>query len=336
MPVMPIGDNPRPMTDPTLRPFKSLSYAGTAPGTRLVVTGAVHGNETCGTRGIERVCAELDAGELRIVAGSVTFVPVCNPKAYALRRRNGDRNLNRALAPTAQPREFEDLVANWLCPLLARHDVLLDLHSFMGGGQPFVMVGPLDNEGALEPFAQAAREEALARVLGVGRAVDGWLDTYAEGVAQRRSRAAAEGRPIGIEQHPRYGVGTTEFMRSTGGCALTLECGQHEAPEAPEVAYTAIRRTLAHLGLTGEPAPAPAVAMESLSLVQVIDKRHGDDAFERAWRSFDPIRAGELIGRHADGGESRAPFDGWIVFPNARAEAHQEWYYLARASQRFA
>jgi len=28
-------------------------------------------------------------------------------------------------------------------------------------GQPFVMVGPRDNSGPLEPFAQAAREEAL-------------------------------------------------------------------------------------------------------------------------------------------------------------------------------
>ncbi|MFN0182603.1 MAG: succinylglutamate desuccinylase/aspartoacylase family protein [Aquabacterium sp.] len=322
--------------DINLLPFKSLHYAGTAPGIRLVVTGAVHGNETCGTRGIERVCAELDGGALRIGAGSVTFVPVCNPKANALKRRNGDRNLNRALAPTPEPREFEDQVANWLCPLLARHDVLLDLHSFQGGGQPFVMVGPRNNDGPLEPFAQANREEALARVLGVGRAVDGWLDTYADGVARRRARAQTEGRPSGIEQHPRYGVGTTEFMRSTGGAALTLECGQHDAPEAPEVAYTAIRRTLAHLGLTGEPAPPLAATMESLSLVQVVDKRHADDAFDRAWRSFDPIRQGDLIGRHRDGTESRAPFDGWIVFPNAKAEAHQEWYYLARASQRFA
>jgi hypothetical protein len=30
-----------------------------------------------------------------------------------------------------------------------------------------------------------------------------------------------------------------------------------------------------------------------------------------------------------------APHDGWIVFPNAKAAARQEWYYLARASSRF-
>ena len=322
--------------DAALPPFKSVRYAGTAPGPRLIVTGAVHGNEVCGTRAIERVMAELDGGALALVAGSASFVPIANPKAYALRRRVGDRNLNRALQPTAAPREFEDHVANWLCPLLAAHDVLLDLHSFQSAGRPFVMVGPRDNTGALEPFAHAADEEALARRLGVVRAVDGWLDTYAAGVARRIAAAEAEGRAGTLEQHPRYGVGTTEYMRSQGGWALTLECGQHDDPQSPEVAYRAIRATLAHLGLVAQAAPAPSAVIEALSLVDVVDKVDAADAFVRAWRSFDPLRAGDAIGRRANGEVVHAPHDGWIVFPNAGAQPRQEWYYLARASERFA
>ncbi|WP_088278686.1 succinylglutamate desuccinylase/aspartoacylase family protein [Ideonella sp. A 288] len=318
-----------------LPPFKSVRYAGRAPGPRLIVTGAVHGNETCGTRGIERVMADLDSGRLVLQAGSVTFVPITNAKAYVLGRRAGDRNLNRALQPTAEPREFEDHVANWLCPLLAEHEVLLDLHSFQSPGRAFVMVGPRDNTGPLEPFAHAADEEALARRLGVGRAVDGWLDTYATGVARRRAAAEAEGRSGTLDLHPRYGVGTTEYMRSQGGWALTLECGQNDDPQSPEVAYAAIRQTLAHLGLTAE-APPPVVSpMEALSLVDVIDKVHNDDAFARPWQSFDALRAGDLIGTRANGEAVHAPHDGWIVFPNPRSEARQEWFYLARASGRF-
>ena len=320
---------------PTLPPFKSIRYAGTAPGPRLIVTGAVHGNEVCGTRAIGRLAAELDAGTLALVAGSLTLVPITNPKAYVLRRRAGDRNLNRALQPTEAPREFEDHVANWLCPLLAAHDVLLDLHSFQSAGRPFVMVGPRDNAGALEPFAHAADEEALALRLGVGRAVDGWLDTYAIGVARRRQAAEREGRSGTLDLHPRYGVGTTEYMRAQGGWALTLECGQHDDPASPEVAYRAIRHTLAHLGLVAEPPPAAADSIEALSLVDVVDKVDAADAFVRDWRSFDALRAGDPIGRRASGETVQAPFDGWIVFPNARAEARQEWYYLARASGRF-
>jgi uncharacterized membrane protein YphA (DoxX/SURF4 family) len=110
----------RRLRSAAMQPFKSVAYAAVAPGPRLIVLGAVHGNETCGTKGIARVIAEIDAGDLVPSAGRVTFVPVTNPLAYANQRRTGDRNLNRKLAPTDAPREFEDHVANWLCPLLAR------------------------------------------------------------------------------------------------------------------------------------------------------------------------------------------------------------------------
>ena len=111
----------------SLLPFQSINFTTTAPGKRLMVTGAVHGNEVAGTHGIRRVVAEIERGELALARGSVTFVPITNPKAYALKRRNGDRNLNRNLTPTDTPTEFEDHIANWLCPLFARHDAL-DAH----------------------------------------------------------------------------------------------------------------------------------------------------------------------------------------------------------------
>ena len=322
---------------PTLPPLQSIHIASHAPGPRLLVTGAVHGNEVCGTLAIRRVLAEIDAGALVLCRGSVTFVPVCNPLAYQRGQRAGDRNLNRALEPKPQPQDNEDRLANWLCPLLAAHDGLLDLHSFSGGGPPFVMVGPTDNSGPLEPFGQAATEEALVRVLGVQRAVDGWLGTYASGVAQRALQAQADGlAPEALpELHPRYGVGTTEYMRSQGGWALTLECGAHRSPESPQVAWRAIHHTLAHLRMTDEPPPPPVAGIEALSLHAVVDRQHADDRFVRDWRSFDVVQAGTLIGHRASGEAVVAPGDGWLVFPNDRAAARQEWFYLAQASQRF-
>jgi predicted deacylase len=315
-----------------MRPFKSITYAGPRAGTRLIVLGAVHGNETCGTKGIARVIAEIDAGSLVLSAGSVTFVPVTNPLAYANKRRTGDRNLNRKLTPTETPREFEDHVANWLCPLLGEHEMLLDLHSFTAPGVPFVFMGPADNAGTIEPFDRATREEALARRLGVGRAVDGWLTTYAAGVAGRQAHAAKFPEAT-LDLDPRYGIGTTEYMRSIGGSALTLECGQHEDPAAPDVAYRAIVNTLAHLRLIDTPDPAPS-RMECLSLCEVIDRLHPDDAFAQAWRSFDPVAQGQAIGARHDGSVVTAPFSGFIVFPNPTAEPGHEWFYLARSSTR--
>ena len=309
--------------------FESVAFSGLAPGTRLIVLGAVHGNETCGTQAIRRVIAEIESGRLDVVAGSVTFVPVANPLAYARRRRMGDRNLNRSLVPTDTPVEFEDHVANWLCPLLAQHDALLDLHSFHTAGEPFVMLGPEDNNGALEPFSRSAEETALALRLGVRRFVDGWLDTYAAGVARR----LAAGAPA-HEADIHYGVGTTEYMRAHGGIALTLECGQHDDPAAPAVAYRAIHNALAHLGLSGAAAPAPATATEALRLYQVVDRKEAGDRFGRDWASFDSVHAGELIGTRHDGTRVVADQDGYVVFPNPGALPGQEWFYLARPSGR--
>ncbi len=317
-----------------MRAFESINFTSPAPGPRLIVTGAVHGNETCGSVAIRRVLHDIEQERLALVSGAVTFVPVANPLAHKKRTREGDRNLNRRLAPCAQPHEFEDHIANWLCPLLARHDVLLDLHSFRTPGEPFAMLGPPDNQGALEPFGHAAREEALVQRLGVDRVVDGWLDTYARGVAQRRAQRVHEGHAAD-DLHADYGVGTTEYMRRCGGWAITLECGQHDDPQAQEVAYRAIVNTLAHLRLIDAPDPPAASHLEALRLFQVVDKHHPDDRFSRAWASFDAVRTGDVIATRNDGAPLLAPSDGRVVFPNPSAEPGKEWFYLACPHGRF-
>jgi predicted deacylase len=306
--------------------FKSVTYRGLESGPRLIVTGAVHGNETCGTQAIRRVMEEIDAGTLAIKSGEVTFVPITNPLAYAKGERAGERNLNRNLGPKDHPADFEDRVANWLCPLLAQHEVLLDLHSTRGATEAFAMLGPRDNTGAIEPFAHSAKERAMARILGVRRFVEGWLGTYAKGVERR----VVSGLGNSLNTDPRYGVGTTEYMRSVGGYAITLECGQHESPSSPEVAYRAIRNVLDHLGITGGAPPQRAEQFEALRLHEVIDKAHEADRFSRQWASFDPLKKGDVIGTRHDGTVLTAPEDGWIVFPDVGAKPGNEWFYLAQ------
>jgi uncharacterized protein len=311
--------------------LRSHRFHGLRQGPHLIVTGAVHGNETAGTKGIRQVMQEIEHGDIDITHGSVTFVPVCNPLAYNHMRRSGDRNLNRRLQPTATPQDFEDRVANVLCPLLAAHDVLLDLHSFRSPGQPFALRGPANNRGELEPFVHAQAEARLAAHLGVNRVVDGWMDAYATGVARRKARGLTPGA---ANEDPGYGVGTTEFMRSQGGYAVTLECGQHEDPAGPDVARHAIHQTLALLGLADLPLQAPERPAECLTLAEVVDRHAEADAFVKNWVSFTPLAEGELIARRADGTDVRAPYAGYIVFPDVNALPGHEWFYLARASTR--
>jgi predicted deacylase len=323
------------MTQPThTEALRIHSIRALHPGPRLIVLGAVHGNEIAGTRAIERVLGEIDSGTLNIVRGTVTFVPITNLLAYRTGQRIGDRNLNRNLRPNSDPRDNEDRIANALCPLLAQHDVLLDLHSFQASGEAFAMLGPPDNADSLEPFAHAAQEESLALRLGPRRIVEGWLSTYAVGVKERLRRTPLTEYHQLLNTDPSYGVGTTEYMRSQGGYAVTLECGQHADPNSPEVGWRAIHNTLAHLGLTDESRPSARNDVELLKLAEVIDRLHADDTFSRQWVSYDPLRTGDLIATRADGTQVLAREDGCIVFPNPAALPGNEWFYFARHSPR--
>jgi len=307
-------------------------FHGLQPGPRLIVLGAVHGNEIAGLRAIERVIAEIETGALQILRGCLTLIPITNPLAHQLGTRSGDRNLNRNLRPTALPQDFEDRIGNVLCPLLAAHDALLDLHSFNSQGEPFALIGPDNNTGLLEPFSHAASEAQLARHLGPSRIVEGWMSTYEQGVRRRRERSSKAG--VTLDTDASYGVGTTEYMRSQGGWAVTLECGQHADPNAPAVGHRAIRQAIALLGLADIALEPPPGAHEVLRLVDVIDRLHADDRFVREWVSFDPVWKDEPIGIRHDGTIVRSPGDGRIVFPNVKAEPGFEWFYFAQRSAR--
>lgn len=293
------------------------SWAALQPGPALIVLGSVHGNEVCGAHAIARAMAALDAGHIRLLRGRLTLVPVANPLAFAQGSRSGQRNLNRHFQPRPDPQDNEDRLVHQLAPLLAGHDALLDLHSFHTPGQPFAMVGPLNNSGPREPFARADEEMALARALGAPHLVQGWLQVY--------DRAArARGQTPGTE-----GMGTNEYMRSQGGYAVTIECGLHHDPAAIDVAWQAIAGALTHLGLAHmAEAPTP-YGGPAARLRDVVLRESGGDTLARHWLSFDTVQAGQLIGTRANGQPLRAERDGCLLFPFPEAAVGQEWFYLA-------
>lgn len=320
------------MNNPPL--FRSVHYNASADGPKIIVLGAVHGNEPCGTQAIYRLMSALDQGEINLLKGQLTLIPITNPLAWEKRSRMGERNLNRNFRRHNTPQDYEDRLCNQLAPLLEEHDVLLDLHSFHTPGKPFVMLGPRNNKGELEAFSFADKEQDWASRLGVERLLEGWLETYARGVARRTANPNASSRAQMLSTDPGYGVGTTEYVRSHGGYALTLECGQHDDPKAPEMAYDAICKTLAHFDLLALPKPGITPNIEILRLVDVIDRDHEEDVFTQEWRSFDSLVLGDVIGRRYDGNLVTAPMDGFIVFPNPNALPGNEWFYLATHSDR--
>ena len=318
----------------TLLPFKSIRYAGRAPGPRLIVLGAVHGNETCGTRAIERVMAELDGGALAL-RGRQRHLRAGEPTRWPMpmARRAGDRNLNRALQPTDAPREFEDHVANWLCPLLAAHEVLLDLHSFHGGGQPFVMVGPQRQRRAAGALC-AGRARGSAGALP-GRGPRG--RRLARHLCRRRGAAPPQCRG----RRPRRGAGAGPALRrrhhrvhALGG-RLRADAGMRLA-RRPGLHRGGLARHPQHAGPPGPERRAAAAgrgAWRRCRWSAWSTRQDAADAFVRDWHSFDALQQGEPIAAAPAASCSRAarrldrlPLRGGaaaagVVLPGARQPA---------------
>ncbi len=322
------GIQPRPAKHATEPPvFETISFEALAPGPRVLITGAVHGNEPCGPKAITRAIAAFRSGQRRVVRGSVTFVPVVNGLAYLKNAREGDRNLNRNLHEKPVPASNEDRVANLLCPLLRRHDVLIDLHSFLEGERPFALIGPPDNVDELEPFAHGDAEMALVAALGLEVVVHGWMRTHRKALEAKLDTTSL------ADDARMYSVGTTEYMRFSGGYGVTVECGQHDDPRSVDVAYRTIFNGLAHLGVTEDPYPE----LKEFRLLEIRDELtavHEQDRMAKFYDTGDVFSRGEVIGHRYNGAEIVAPYDGAMIFAGMDAEAGTALCYLCRASER--
>lgn len=307
-------------------PLETVRFHGLKAGPKLIVVGAVHGNETCGPKAITRAIDDCRAGRLLVRRGEVTFVPVANAKAYRQHTREGDRNLNRDLRERALPDDNEDRVGNPLTALLRQHDILLDIHSFRGEGEPFVFFGPDDNTGELEPFRHAATEAAFAACLGTDILIHGWLDIYVELIAARERLNLQR---LAVTE----GFGTTEYMRFAGGYGVTLECGQHDDPAAADVGHAAIHNALGHLGMI-DAAPPPRRQPAVIHMDEIVLCEAVGDKLEGRWKTGDRVAAGQLLARRAGGEAVAATRDGYIIFPHASAEPGEAICYLGVTSTR--
>ncbi len=290
--------------------LEAVTFAGLDPGPRFLVLGAIHGNERCGPAGIRRVIDDLEQGRMAVRRGTLTFVPVANPRAYAENRRFIERNLNRSFLPRARPVAYEDRLTNALCPFMEQCDYLLDLHSCTAGGPPFASI---DDCGP--------QEARLAALAGATVLLHGWRDAYvASGYATT---------------DPDEWIGTTAYASQKGAHAVLLECGQHLDPRAIDVASSAITRILADLGMTGADAEnggsgaaaEPGTSMRTIRIVQVVRREEGG-AFSEQWGNLAPVAAGQKLATRDNGEIVRASGDGVIVLPNPHASAGAEWFYL--------
>lgn len=277
-----------------------LRFNSGKPGTRLVVFGAIHGNEPCGPRAIHSIAQKIESGEIPLARGSLLCIPGANPNAFAQKVRQTEENLNRVFRKTDSPSSYEQKIANELCALLdAEADMLLDIHSTSA-------------PGPMSVFTDYPSEEnlALAEALGAEYIILDWPLVYAQ------------------NQHGLTSSCTSDYAHEIGIPSATVECGQHEDLEATARAEKAIIRTLSHAGII-DGSKETVSPTTKIRLTSVEKKYKDGDVFTKHWGHLEPIKQGEVIAQLESGEQVTAKEDCVMVLPKHHAVAGEEWYYLA-------
>lgn len=277
---------------------KIVTYRALEPGPTLTVLGAVHGNERCGAEAIGHLIADIEKHVVTLKRGTLQLVPIVNPRAYKEGVRYVERNLNRYLYPKDEKKHYEDHLDPILCGVLDKTDALLDLHSYTSQGGPFIFLGPPHK-----------KEIEYARSLGIPDFVYGWADAF--------------GTRDNLESQ-----GTTEYARTKGALAITLECGNHHNADAADVGYRAIKRALAHFGMLDAQSGQQAQAKQRWVKMRTVYRREAGATLAKPWKHFDPVAKGEPMAKLANGEILKAPEDGFIILPKESAVTGEDWFFF--------
>ena len=289
---------------PSCRPHPSIAHVwelsndGSFDGPRIGIMGALHGNETAGLSAIRRILAEPEPFAAHLRKGTLVLVHG-NPMATEQGRRfsEGGTDINRLfayhyvddLAPEAWTYEHHRALA--LRPLVTELDALLDLHSASRPTAPFAICD--GTPSGIE----------LARHTGC-QVTYGW-----------------DG-PGMLMDHVSIG-----HLVARGRPALSVECGQHTAPETPDAAFAILTRFLGALGITDHPtaeSPSPTYRLFG----RVVKPTH-EFLLSREFASFDRLAPGELLGR-GEGVTISVEEEAYLLLPTPNAVRGEDLVYLAR------
>jgi len=269
--------------------FKSLN-----PGKSILITGAVHGNEVCGTIASRRIISKIECGEIKLKNGSVAFIPVSNPEAHRINERFFETNLNRVVRKKKNPKLYEEKIANILTDYIKANDYNLDLHSMHENGKPFV-------------FQDNPEEAEFAKILGLEYVFVGWPNVYKD------SKIVKD-------------YSTQSYAHRVGKISCTVECGSHTDPKAVDVAEKCILRALTYLNIVDCADLKPSKQM-FIDMKKVYFKK-SDGRLSKNYVELDKINKGDVVAVYNNGEKIIADSDYLIIFPNKNAKVGEEWFYF--------
>ncbi len=272
------------------------SFEAKKPGPHVMITAVVHGNEPCGAVALDWLLQR----EIRPLKGTLTlgFMNFAAYEKFDATDPNAsrwvDEDFNRLWAPEVLASERDSLElrrAREVRPVVASADFLLDIHSMQKPSPPLMMAGWLD------------KGVRLARMVGVP-----------DRVIVDRGHAGG----LRMRDHGRFGD------PETAAAALLIECGQHWAATAGDLAKEATARFLTGLGVTDaalleELHPAPPPEQSVYQVTEAVTITGESFTFAGDFTGGEVItEEGTLLG-HDGGREVRTPYpDCMLVMPSKR------------------
>ncbi|MFV0625791.1 MAG: succinylglutamate desuccinylase/aspartoacylase family protein [Alphaproteobacteria bacterium] len=265
-------------------------------GTKLLILGAIHGNEVAGPLAIAKLMKEIENGSTRLVSGKLVVVPVANPQAHQNDVRQIEENLNRVINKWEYPDTYEKELGVEVAELIEDCDYMLDVHSTHNEGEvPFAFLD-FASEGNLK----------IIESLNVDYVLSGWPDVYSS-------------------QEEIVDYSTERYVNLVGKNGLTLESGYHKDPKAVDLAYQSILNLLKNLKMiegSFEKKEKKIIKMTDI----IIKEKEGH--LVQNFKHLDFISKGTQISLCDDGEKTFADKDCYMIIPNHKCEIGAEWYYL--------
>ncbi|MCW5960679.1 MAG: succinylglutamate desuccinylase/aspartoacylase family protein [Pyrinomonadaceae bacterium] len=297
------------------------AFCGGSSLRTLIVLGSVHGNETSGTRAIERIVPKLE--NIKEKLNGRVFLIAGNTRALKAEKRFIDADLNRHFteqrlrdslpdSPVA-PKCSEDLEMRELLEIFnavlssAREEVfVLDLHSTSAEGAPFGTVGDtLRNREFTLKFP-------ITFLLGIEEQLDGTI---------------------------------LEYLNNRGAVTLGFEAGQHAAKSSIDNHEALIWLALKNSEVLPEISKVDVSEYRKILKASTGDRkvleiryRHAikpEDEFSMlpGFENFQPVERGQLLANQKSGPVT-APESGVIMMPLYQKQG-EDGFFIAREISRF-
>lgn len=258
----------------------------------ILILGAIHWNEVCWTKAIEKFCQNIEDSKVSLKKWKVTFVPICNYKAYNKWVIYIEENLNRIIWEYEKPSTYEQNCANRLSKIIKEHDYVLDLHSTTEDTPPF----------AFQDFDDA-ESVWIVQALCLDFIITGWTKIYDETSVSS----------------------TIDYAYSQWKKWVLIECWQHSDLGAQSIAYNSISNFCKYLEIIDWDNSQEKNSIY-IELQSVIYKKKDGKFFWKKY-NFQKIKKWEIIAIYNDGEKLTAEHDFYMIMPNDNVKVWEDWYY---------